>query len=45
MEFVGPVFDAWPPKHHTQILFPAEQLEVEQLEGATLTSLRCSGDS
>lgn len=24
IEFVGPIFDAWPPKHHTDILFPSE---------------------
>jgi len=24
MQFVGPIFDQWPPSHHTQILFPSK---------------------
>jgi hypothetical protein len=23
VEFIGPVFESWPPKHHTDILFPS----------------------
>ena len=30
MEFVGPVFDQWPPRHHTQILFPSDERETDE---------------
>jgi hypothetical protein len=29
MEFVGPVFDAWPPAHHIRILIPSENEKDE----------------
>ncbi len=30
IEFVGPVFESWPPKHHTDILFPSKKREVDE---------------
>ncbi|MDA0812948.1 MAG: DUF1592 domain-containing protein [Verrucomicrobia bacterium] len=30
MEFVGPVFDKWPPAHHTSILIPSENRADEK---------------
>ena len=32
MEFVGPVFETWPPKHHTAILFPDGPREANEEE-------------
>ena len=30
LEFVGPVFDQWPPVHHTSILFPSNEYEGDE---------------
>tara|TARA_R110002096_G_scaffold28236_11_gene85744 strand:- start:448 stop:2838 length:2391 start_codon:yes stop_codon:yes gene_type:complete len=30
VEFVGPVFESWPPKHHTSILFPSKLQEKDE---------------
>jgi hypothetical protein len=35
IEFVGPVFESWPPQHHTQILFPDRRAESEQASYVT----------
>lgn len=30
IEFVGPVFQSWPPKHHNAILFPSNQRKTDE---------------
>ncbi len=30
VEFVGPVFESWPPKHHANILFPSKQKQNDE---------------
>ena len=30
VEFVGPVFEAWPPKHHTDILFSSKLRDTDE---------------
>ena len=31
MEFIGPIFDDWPPAHHQAILFPSNQRSNEEV--------------
>ena len=34
VEFVGPVFESWPPRHHTDILFPSQKRETDERDYA-----------